>query len=82
VLAEAIRLGTGPLAILLAGPDEILVLCAPVAEYLYERTCPILVLPEAGRSVIATGDHVAVARDGTVAVAVAPSNSATTPESP
>ena len=68
VLAEAIRLGTAPLAILLAEPDEILVLGALVAEYLYERTCPILALPESARGAIATGDHVAVSGDGTVTV--------------
>ena len=68
VLAEAIRLGTAPLAILLAEPDEILVLGALVAEYLYERTCPILALPEGARGAIATGDHVAVSGDGTVTV--------------
>jgi uncharacterized protein len=60
VLAEAIRLGTAPLAILLAEPDEILVLGALVAEYLYGRTCPILVLPEDAHAAIATGDQVAV----------------------
>ena len=37
--------GTAPAAILLAEPDEILVLGALVAEYLYGRTCPIVVLP-------------------------------------
>jgi predicted aconitase with swiveling domain len=58
VLAEAIRLGTAPQAILLAQPDEILVLGALVAEDLYARTCPILVLPEG--AAIATGDHVEV----------------------
>ena len=68
VLAEAIRLGTAPLAILLAEPDEILVLGALVAEYLYERTCPILVLPEGARGAITTGDHVAVSGNGTVTV--------------
>ena len=68
VLAEAIRLGTAPLAILLAEPDEILVLGALVAEYLYGRTCPILALPEGARGAIATGDHVAVSGDGTVRV--------------
>lgn len=68
VLAEAIRLGTAPLAILLAEPDEILVLGALVAEYLYQRTCPILVLPEGARGAIATGDRVAVSDDGTVTV--------------
>jgi len=61
VLAEAIRLGTAPLAILLAEPDEILVLGALVAQHLYGRTCPVLVLPEAAGGAVATGDHVTVA---------------------
>jgi uncharacterized protein len=72
VLAEAIRLGTAPLAILLAEPDEILVLGALVAEYLYERTCPILVLPEGARGAIATGDHVAMSGGGTITVSPGP----------
>jgi uncharacterized protein len=67
VLAEAVRLGTAPLAILLAEPDEILVLGALVAEELYGRTCPVLVLPGAGGAIV-TGDHVTVAADGTVTV--------------
>jgi predicted aconitase with swiveling domain len=72
VLAEAIRLGTAPLAILLAEPDEILVLGALVAEYLYQRTCPILVLPEGARGAIATGDHVAMSGGGTITVSPGP----------
>lgn len=72
VLAEAVRLGTAPLAILLAEPDEILVLGALVAQHLYGRTCPVLVLPEAAGGTVATGDHVTVAADGTVTVAAAP----------
>jgi uncharacterized protein len=63
VLAEAIRLGTAPLAILVAEPDEILVLGALVAGYLYGRTCPIVVLPNAAGGTIATGDQVAVSGD-------------------
>jgi uncharacterized protein len=55
VLAEAVRLDTAPAAILLAEPDEILLLGALVAEYLYGRTCPILVLPEPAHATIATG---------------------------
>ena len=57
VLAESIRLGTAPLAILLSEPDDILVLGALVADYLYDRTCPIVVLPGGA---IATGDLVEV----------------------
>jgi predicted aconitase with swiveling domain len=60
VLAEAIRLGTAPRAILLAEPDEILVLGALVAEHLYGHTCPIVVLPQATAGTIATGDQVEV----------------------
>ena len=63
VLAEAIRLGTAPLAILLAEPDEILALGALVAEYLYGRVCPILVVPEVAGGTIATGDQVMVSGD-------------------
>jgi uncharacterized protein len=68
VLAEAIRLGTAPLAILLAEADAILVLGALVAEYLYGRTCPVVVLPDSARGTIATGDQVAVS-GGRVTVA-------------
>ena len=63
VLAEAVRLGTAPLAILLAEPDEILTLGALVAEYLYGRVCPILVVPEVAGGTIATGDQVTVSGD-------------------
>jgi len=45
VLAEVIRAGVGPAAILLAEPDPILVVGALVAEALYGTTVPILVLP-------------------------------------
>lgn len=45
-LAEAIRLGTEPAAIVLKDPDAILVIGAMVAEALYGRSCPIVVLRE------------------------------------
>ena len=63
VLAEAIRLGTAPAAILLAEPDEILMLGALVADYLYGQACPIVVLPEAAHATIASGDQVVVRGD-------------------
>ena len=44
VLAEAIRLGTAPAAIVLSEPDPILATGAMVAETLYGIACPILVL--------------------------------------
>jgi len=47
VLAEAIRLGTAPAAIVLADADPILVMGALVAARLYGRTCPIVMLAAA-----------------------------------
>jgi len=48
VLAEALRLGTGPAGFVLASPDSILVIGSLVAKRLYGRVCPIVcgVLPE------------------------------------
>lgn len=46
VLAESIRLGTGPAAILLAEPDPIVTVGALVADELYGLSCPALVLAE------------------------------------
>lgn len=45
-LTEALRLGTAPAAILLSSPDTSLVVAAVVARELYDRSCPIVVLPE------------------------------------
>lgn len=44
VLAEAVRAGTAPVAILLAEPDLILEIGAAVAEELYGTALPVLVL--------------------------------------
>src|SRR3990172_1792543 len=43
VLAEAIRLGTSPAAIVLSTPDDIVLIGAIVAEELYGITCPVVV---------------------------------------
>jgi predicted aconitase with swiveling domain len=75
VLAEAIRLGTAPLAIVLSQPDEILVLGALVADYLYGRTCPILVLPDGLAEAITTGDQVELHGDRTTVVRATPPRS-------
>lgn len=47
VLAESVRLGTAPAAILMQRPDEILVTGALVAAELYDRTVPIALLDDA-----------------------------------
>ena len=57
VLAEVIRLGTGPIAIVLATPDPILTVGAIVAAFLYGLSCPIAVC---GIDGIASGDRLRV----------------------
>lgn len=67
VLAEAIRLGTAPAAILLARPDPILAVGAIVAESLYGKAMPLVVCDIAG---IGSGDRIAIAvgKDGAAIV--------------
>ncbi len=65
VLAEAIRLGTAPVAIVLREPDEIVILGAIVARELYGIEVPVVVTDiaiEAGANaqVTATGDAASV----------------------
>jgi predicted aconitase with swiveling domain len=69
VLAEAIRRGTAPAAIILARPDPILTVAAIVAHALYGLRCPIVVCDIVG---IATDDFVRIssAGDGTALVRV------------
>lgn len=66
VLAEALRLGTGPVAIVLGAADPILTVGALVAETLYGVRCPIVVCAIDG---IASGDHLRVsAADGRASI--------------
>lgn len=65
-LAEAIRLGTAPAAIILPGTDQILVLGAMVARMLYGLVCPIIVADHAVS--IRSGDHVVIAEDGSYTI--------------
>ncbi len=60
VLAESIRAGTAPVAIVLREPDPILALGAIVARELYGRTIPVVVTPEGA---FRTGELVTVRAD-------------------
>jgi predicted aconitase with swiveling domain len=61
VLAETVRAGCAPAAILLGEPDLILAVGAAVAEELYGRRVPILQLPLAELAGIVDGSRVRVA---------------------
>jgi predicted aconitase with swiveling domain len=72
VLAEAIRRGTAPAAIILAAPDAIIAVGAIVARKLYGAACPILVCDPADFHFLAAGQRVRiVARDGGAAIEIA-----------
>ena len=66
VLAETVRAGCAPAAILLGEPDLILAVGAAVAEELYGIRVPVLVLPVAELDAIADGAAVVVSEGGEV----------------
>jgi hypothetical protein len=68
VLAEAVRAGTAPAAIVLGEPDLILALGAAVAEELYGVQIPILVLPTSDLAAIRDGATVDIGSEGVSAV--------------
>ena len=68
VLAEAVRAGTAPAAIVLGEPDLILALGAAVAEELYGIQVPILVLPADDLAAIRDGATVDIGSEGVSAV--------------
>ena len=72
VLLESIRNGTAPAAIINLKTDPILALGVIVADELYDRSLPIVVLSEDDFLSIGEGDHLAVEPDGTVKVGPSP----------
>ncbi len=65
-LAEAIRLGTAPSAIILVKPDINLAIGAEVAETLYGKTCPVLAVTETDYVELARHEALAIAGDGAI----------------
>jgi predicted aconitase with swiveling domain len=68
VLAEALRAGSGPAAILLQHPDEIVVVGVLVLELLGGQAIPIIQLSADDHRALRTGDRVTIDRRGGVAV--------------
>ena len=58
VLAEAIRLGTGPAGIVLGEPDEIIAIGALVAAELYGTRIPVVVAVGGELSLVADGSPI------------------------
>jgi hypothetical protein len=66
VLAEAIRLGTAPAGILLAGDDAIVVVGALVAADLYGMRVPVVQVGRVALAPIRTGDAVQISEAGRI----------------
>ena len=66
VLAETIRRGTGPAAIVLGRTDHILAVGALVAEELYRKNCPVVVVGSEEYERLRNGAEVEVQLDGTI----------------
>ena len=65
-LMESIRAGTAPAAIINLKVDPILALGAIVADELYHKTVPIVVLSREDFDAIQEGDYLIVESDGTI----------------
>jgi len=66
VLLEALRAGTAPAAILTTGADTFFALAAIVADEMYRRSFPVVIVQEADAVVLQTGMHLRIDLDGTI----------------
>jgi uncharacterized protein len=64
VLAEAVRAGTAPAAIVIGEPDLILAIGSAVAEELYGTVVPVVVLQPAELAAIRDGDPIGIGQNG------------------
>jgi len=67
VLAEAVRAGTAPAALVLDEPDLILAIGSAVAEELYGVTVPVVVVGAEIRAGIIDGAEIRIGPDGHIA---------------
>ncbi|MGQ9767865.1 MAG: aconitase X swivel domain-containing protein [Anaerolineae bacterium] len=68
VLLEAVRAGTAPAAILVAGIDPFLALGSIVADEMYRQPIPVIALSSADFAALRTGERVHIRTDGTVVI--------------
>jgi len=66
VLLEALRAGTAPAAILTTGAETFFALAAIVAEEMYQRSFPVVIVQETDAVALQTGMHLRIDLDGTI----------------
>ena len=64
VVAEGIRSGSGPSGIIMMEADEIIALGSIVADEIYGKAMPVVVVEKTQYETIKTGDHVLVSKNG------------------
>jgi len=67
-VAEAIRRGTGPVAVVLGAADANIAIGAMVADRLYGGATPVLVVAPEDYQGLRTGEKIAITADGSMAV--------------
>lgn len=68
VLLEAVKAGTAPVAIITTAPDSFFALASIVADEMYAKPIPLVVLSEADFGQLQTGQSVVVWDDGRLEV--------------
>ena len=64
VIAEGIRSGSGPARIIMMEADEIIALGAIVADEIYGKAMPIIVVEKTEYEKYSTGDQIVISEDG------------------
>lgn len=70
VLAEMVRTGRAPSAIVLGHPDPVIVLGAVVAAEMYGESVPVVLVDPAGWAAVAASAEASVDEDGTIQTGV------------
>ncbi|MBC7234082.1 MAG: DUF126 domain-containing protein [Chloroflexi bacterium] len=68
ILVESVKAGTAPAAIINLKLDPILALGAIVADELYHKTVPIILVSREDFEAIQEGDYLEIAPDGTITI--------------
>jgi len=72
VLLEALRAGTAPAAILTTGAETFFALAAIVADEMYRRSFPVVIVQETDAVALQTGMHLRIDLDGTIMIEPGP----------
>lgn len=73
-VAESLRVGCGPAAILVRGVDVNIMIGAAVATKLYQLDVPVVAVSDDNYPMLVSGDFVAISEDGLVTIDAGPAD--------